>query len=93
LLERIIKTSSNEGEKVLDPFCGCGTTIAVAQKLDRHWIGIDITSIAINLIKTRLLSAYGADIVKTYKVRGEPTTLSEAQALADLDKHQFQWWA
>jgi DNA modification methylase len=93
LLERIIQASSNPGDVVLDPFCGCGTTIAAAQKLGRHWIGIDITSIAINLIKTRLLSAYGADIAKTYKVRGEPTKYYEAQALAELDKYQFQWWA
>lgn len=92
LLERIIQASSNEGDVVLDPFCGCGTTIDAAQKLNRHWIGIDITSIAINLIKTRLVDAYGADIIKTYKVRGEPTTFSEAQALADNDKYQFQWW-
>ncbi len=93
LLERIIQASSNPGDIVLDPFCGCGTTIDAAQKLGRKWIGIEITSIAINLIKTRLLSAYGADIVKTYTIRGEPTTLSEAQALADQDKYQFQWWA
>ncbi len=93
LLERIIQASSTPGDLVLDPFCGCGTTIAAAQKLGRHWIGIDITTIAINLIKTRLLDVYGADIIKTYTVRGEPTTLSEAQALADQDKYQFQWWA
>jgi DNA modification methylase len=93
LLERIIRLTTKPGDVVLDPFCGCGTTIAAAQKLGRCWIGIDITSIAINLIKTRLLSTYGADIVKTYTVRGEPTTLSEAQALADQDKYQFQWWA
>jgi site-specific DNA-methyltransferase (adenine-specific) len=93
LLERIIKASSNEGDTVLDPFCGCGTTIAVAQRLNRSWIGIDITHIAISLIKTRLLDIYGESIVKTYTVRGEPTTYSEAQALALQDKYQFQWWA
>ncbi|HLX59285.1 MAG TPA: DNA methyltransferase [Ktedonobacteraceae bacterium] len=92
LLERIIQASSNEGDIVLDPFCGCGTAIDAAQKLHRHWIGIDITTIAINLIKTRLLDTYGADIVKTYRVRGEPKTFSEAQALAEQDKYQFQWW-
>jgi hypothetical protein len=74
-------------------FLPCGTTIDAAQKLKRHWIGIDITSLAINLIKTRLLSTYGEGITKTYTVRGEPTTFSEAQALADYDKYQFQWWA
>jgi len=65
-------------------FLPCGTTIDAAQKLKRHWIGIDITSLAINLIKTRLLSTYGEGITKTYTVRGEPTTFSEAQALARL---------
>ncbi|MBV8822365.1 MAG: restriction endonuclease [Chloroflexi bacterium] len=93
LLERIIKASSKEGDIVLDPFCGCGTTIAAAQKLERKWVGIDITTIAINLIKTRLLGAYGEAITKTYTMRGEPTTYSEAQALAEQDKYQFQWWA
>lgn len=93
LLERIIKVSTNEGETILDPFCGCGTTIAAAQRLHRRWIGIDITSIAINLIKTRLLSTYGEGITKTYAVRGEPTIYSEAKALAEQDKYQFQWWA
>lgn len=93
LLERIVEASSNPGDIVLDPFCGCGTTIAAAQKLNRKWIGIDITSIAINLIKTRLLDIYGEEIIKTYMVRGEPTTFSEAKALAEQDKYQFQWWA
>ena len=74
LLERIIGASSNAGDVVLDPFCGCGTTIDAAQRLERRWIGIDITSIATNLIKTRLLDTYGEGITKTYKVRGEPTT-------------------
>ena len=54
LLERIIQASSNEGDTVLDPFCGCGTTVAAAQKLDRRWIGIDITQLAISLIRYRL---------------------------------------
>jgi site-specific DNA-methyltransferase (adenine-specific) len=93
LLERIISASSNEGDIVLDPFCGCGTTIAAAQKLNRRWIGIDITHIAISLIKTRLRDTYGEDITKTYKVFGEPTSLPDAKKLADDDKYQFQWWA
>nr|MBA2680551.1 site-specific DNA-methyltransferase [Ktedonobacteraceae bacterium] len=93
LLARIINASSNEGDVVLDPFCGCGTTIAASQKLNRQWIGIDITHIAISLIKTRLLDTYGQDIVKTYKVIGEPTTLPDAINLAADDKYQFQWWA
>jgi DNA modification methylase len=93
LLERIIKSSSNEGDVVLDPFCGCGTAIAVAQRLNRRWIGIDITHLAITLMKHRLLDAFGEDVFKTIKVKGEPTTLSEAEALALEDKYQFQWWA
>ena len=59
LLERIINASSNEGDTILDPFCGCGTAIAAAEKLKRHWVGIDVTSLAITLIKHRLLTAFG----------------------------------
>lgn len=93
LLERILKASSNEGDVVLDPFCGCGTTIQVAQKLNRRWIGIDITHLAIGLIKKRLFDAFGEDIRKTYEVIGEPTDVAGAAALAEQDKYQFQWWA
>lgn len=93
LLERIIKASSKEGDTVLDPFCGCGTTISVAQRLNRRWIGIDITSMATTLIKNRLADAYGKAIVGTYKVIGEPTTVDEAAVLARTDEYQFQWWA
>ncbi|HBH13864.1 MAG TPA: site-specific DNA-methyltransferase [Clostridiales bacterium] len=91
LLERIIKASSNEGDLVLDPFCGCGTTVAVAQKLNREWIGIDITHLAINLMKHRLRDTF-ADEVK-YEVIGEPVSLEGAQTLAKQDPYQFQWWA
>ena len=91
LLERIVQTSSNEGDVVLDPFCGCGTAIAVAQKLNRNWIGIDITHLAITLIKHRLKDAFGKKAA--YKVVGEPVSLPDAQALADQDPYQFQWWA
>lgn len=93
LLERIIQASSNEGDLVLDPFCGCGTAIAVAQKLNRRWIGIDITHLAITLMKNRLLDTFGAAMEGAYRVIGEPVTLSEAEALAAEDKYQFQWWA
>lgn len=93
LLERIIKTSSNEGDIVLDPFCGCGTTIAAAQKLNRTWIGIDITHLAISLIKARLLDTYGKKIEAAYKVIGEPEDLGGALQLAKDDPYQFQWWA
>ncbi len=91
LLERIINASSNPGDIVLDPFCGCGTTVSAAQKLNRQWIGIDITHLAISLIKTRLRDAFG-DMAR-YKVIGEPTTAEDAAALAESDKYQFQWWA
>lgn len=93
LLERILLASSNEGDVVLDPFCGCGTAIAAAQKLNRNWIGIDITHLAVGLIKSRLRDAFGDDIAKTYKVIGEPTTVEDAEELAKEDPYQFQWWA
>lgn len=93
LLERIIKASSNAGDVVLDPFCGCGTTIQVAQRLNRRWIGIDITHLAIGLIKKRLSDSYGENIRDTYSVIGEPTDFAGAAALAAENKYQFQWWA
>ncbi len=93
LLERILKASSNEGDLVLDPFCGCGTTVQVAQRLNRRWIGIDITHLAIGLIKKRLSDAFGAEIRNTYDVIGEPTDYAGAAELASGDKYQFQWWA
>ena len=93
LLERIVTASSDDGDIVLDPFCGCGTAVAVAQKLNRNWIGIDITHLAIGLIKTRLRDTYGDGIVKSYKVIGEPTALPDAEALAKEDRYQFQYWA
>ena len=91
LLERIILSSSQKGDTVLDPFCGCGTTVAVAQRLERRWVGIDITHLAIALIKHRLESAFGK--AATYKVIGEPTTVEDAKVLAESDPYQFQWWA
>jgi len=93
LLERIIKASSKDGDTVLDPFCGCGTTIAVAQKLNRNWIGIDITHLAINIIKLRLKGMFGIEPKKDYKVVGEPEDLTSAIALANQNRYQFQWWA
>jgi site-specific DNA-methyltransferase (adenine-specific) len=93
LLERIIQASSNEGDVVLDPFCGCGTAVVVAQKLGRRWIGIDVTHLAVGLMKTRLRDSFGPDISKSYTVIGEPTTLPDAQKLAEEDKFQFQAWA
>jgi DNA modification methylase len=91
LLERIIRASSNEGDVVLDPFCGCGTTIAAAQKLNRQWIGIDITHLAITLIRSRLTDAFGGMV--PYEVVGEPVSVPDAEKLAVDDPYQFQWWA
>jgi DNA modification methylase len=91
LLERIIQASSNEGDLVLDPFCGCGTTIIAAQKLKRRWIGIDITHLAISLMKYRLHDTFGDDV--QYEVIGEPVDTQSARALAEQDRYQFQWWA
>jgi site-specific DNA-methyltransferase (adenine-specific) len=92
LLERIIKTSSNEGDTILDPFCGCGTTISVAERLHRKWIGIDITHLAITLIRHRLQDTHGSELCP-YEVLGDPKDLASAQALAQEDRYQFQWWA
>jgi len=92
LPDRIISASSNEGDVVLDPFCGCGTTIAAAQKLNREWIGIDITHLSVGLQKFRLKDAYGLTAGKDYKVVGQPEDLAGAKELADKDKYGFQWW-
>lgn len=91
LLERIISASSNPGDVILDPFCGCGTTISAAQSLDRQWVGIDITHLAITLIKKRLNDAFG-DSCK-FTVIGEPVSVPDAERLAESDPYQFQWWA
>jgi DNA modification methylase len=91
LLDRIILSSSNPGDVVLDPFCGCGTAIASSQRLARRWVGIDITHLAINLIKKRLGDTHGQAVA--YDVVGEPTTLDDAEQLATDDPYQFQWWA
>ena len=91
LLERIIEASSNEGDVVLDAFCGCGTAVAVVQRLNRRWIGVDITHLAIALLKYRLDDAFGDDV--KYEVIGEPKDAESARALANQDRYQFQWWA
>lgn len=93
LLERIIRTSSNAGDTVLDPFCGCGTAIAVAQRLNRNWIGIDVTHLAIGLIKKRLRDHFPELPADSYEVKGEPTSVPDAQQLAKDDAFDFQWWA
>ena len=90
VLERIIKSSSKKGDIILDPFCGCGTTVVVANKLNRKWIGIDITHLAIATMKWRLDTIFPG--IK-YRVIGEPKDLSSAVELAKQNKYQFQWWA
>ncbi len=90
LLERIIAASSNLGDIVLDPFCGCGTAVDAAQKLGRQWIGIDVTHIAIGMIEDRMRSGYPGIEFETI---GVPKDLDSAIKLANDDKHQFQQWA
>lgn len=93
LLERILKSCSNEGDWVLDPFCGCGTAIAAAEKLGRRWIGIDVTWLAINLVKGRLNSGFQKSHHKLrFGIEGEPKDVGAAKALAE-NRYQFQWWA
>ncbi len=91
LLDRIIQASSDEGDVVLDPFCGCGTAVHAAQRLKRKWIGIDITHLAISLIEKRLKDAFGARC--KFEVHGTPKDEASARDLAGRDKYQFQWWA
>jgi len=90
LLERILSASSNEGDVVLDPFCGCGTTVHAAQKLGRKWIGVDITHLAVSLIRRRLIDAFPR---AKFEVLGVPKDIGAARELAKADKHQFQLWA
>ena len=82
LLERIIEASSNEGDVVLDPFCGCGTAVAVAERLKRRWIGIDVTHLAISLMKSRLHDTFGTQL-SPYDVVGAPQDIESARALAE----------
>ena len=97
LLERIIEASSIEGDMVLDPFCGCGTAIAAAHKLNRRWIGIDITHLSIALQKYRLHDMFELKSGKDYAVFGEPTTVHGAREMAqdkaNEGRYQFEWWA
>lgn len=93
LLERIISASSNPGDVVLDPFAGCGTAVAAAHKLDRRWIGIDITHLSINLLKFRLRDMFGLAPGDDYQVIGEPVSVDGARQLAADDRFQFQFWA
>lgn len=93
LLRRILSISTEEGDRILDPFCGCGTAIEAAESMSRQWIGIDITYLAINLIEWRLKNFLGLEPEKDYRVIGKPVDLAGAKALAKQDRFQFQWWA
>lgn len=93
LLERIIQSGSNEGDTVLDPFCGCGTAIDAAIRLDRNWVGVDITYIAVDLIEKRLLHSHGQGVTKTYEVLGIPRDTASALALFNRSPLDFERWA
>ena len=93
LLERIISASSNPGDLVLDPFCGCGPAVVAAEKLKRHWVGIDITYLSIDLMQNRLERDFGLKPDRDYIVEGTPTVPAEAEALFKKDPFQFQLWA
>ncbi len=93
LLERIIQASSNEADVVLDPFCGCGTAVAAAENLKPRWIGIDVTHLAVALMKSRLRTAFDLHPGADYQVVGEPADVGGARALAEQDRYQFQYWA
>ena len=96
LLERVINASSNEGDVVLDPFCGCGTAVAVAERLNRRWIGIDITHLAVSLMRYRLRDSFGSEL-SDYQLVGLPEDVASARALAMESEHdgryQFEYWA
>lgn len=92
LLERIIRAGSHEGDLVLDPFCGCGTAVAVAERLKRRWIGIDVTYLAIDLVRKRLKDSFGNELAP-YEEIGLPQDLSSAERLFQLNPFQFECWA
>lgn len=94
LLERIIKASTNEGDLVADFFCGCGTTIAAAQKLNRNWLGVDISHLAVGLIRKRLIDTYGEEIARTFIIKGLPKDIASAHMLAEQPqgRMRFQDW-
>jgi len=97
LLERIIKASSNKGDVILDAYCGCGTTIAVAERLERNWIGIDITYQSISLMLKRLEDSFGKNFLDKIELNGIPKDMESAQALAtkpdDRTRKEFEKWA
>lgn len=92
LLERIIKALSNQGDLVLDPFCGCGITIHAAERLNRNWVGIDISAFSIGLMRERILRHFGNLTTDDVLVRGVPVNVAEAEELAHRDKFEFEKW-
>lgn len=92
LLERIISASSNPGDVILDPFCGCGTTISAAEKLGRNWVGIDVTHLSVGLIKARLKRDFDLVVGRDYQEHGTPRDAQAAQYFAEQDPYQFQFW-
>ncbi len=93
VLERIIRASCPDDGLILDPFCGCGTTVAVAQKLNLNWIGIDVTWLAIDKIEQRLRQAFGEQVISIYEVKGNPTDVASARDLSRRNKKEFEIWA
>jgi DNA modification methylase len=93
LLERIVAASTNEGDVVLDPFCGCGTTVDAAQRLGRRWIGIDVSYLSIDLIETRLIGTYGSQVTDTFQIIGAPADVDGARAMFAQSPFEFERWA
>lgn len=93
LLERILNASSNPGDLVFDPFCGCGTTVSVAERLKRRWIGIDITHLAVALMENRLKTGFQKEELAPYNVIGVPVDVESAKALALENRFEFEYWA
>ena len=92
LIERIINLNTRAGDVVLDPFCGCGTTIDAAKKLGRRWIGIDVTTLAVDLIDARLRHTYGEAVRDTYEILGIPRDMGGATALFQRSPFEFERW-
>jgi len=93
LLEKLLRVSSNEGDIVLDPFCGCGTAVDAAQALGRRWIGMDVSVLAINVVRARLEDTHGVNVLSGVNITGIPTSLEAAQMLFSQDAFEFERWA
>ena len=92
LLERIIRCSTDEGDVVFDPFCGCGTTLHAAETLNRSWIGIDISRFSVGVVKSRLVESFEQNILRSLEVSGVPTTVEAAEDLAKENPWEFEKW-